>query len=239
MASQAVVEAIGKHTATVIFSHGLGDTAAGWKPVAQALNRRFPQIRWILPTAPIQPVTLNGGYKMTSWFDIKTLEPPTAGLPSDEDEAGMLQSVKRISDIVAAEVDAGIPAERIVVGGFSQGAVVALLTGLTLERKIAGVISFSGWLALSQKAHAMQTDNARKLPILWGHGTSDQIVKFKWGELSVEKLRSLGFKNIEFNSYPGMQHSFCEEEQEHLEAWLKKTLPDVVEGTGAKVEGKI
>lgn len=109
-------------------------------------------------------------------FDITTLSPPGKGLPSQEDEAGMLKSVKRISDLVATEVDAGIPADRIVVGGFSQGAcsegeasrtktndaiglagaVIGLLTSLTMERKIAGVITLSGWLALSDKIHMVR-----------------------------------------------------------------------------------
>ncbi|KAL8292683.1 hypothetical protein RQP46_001295 [Phenoliferia psychrophenolica] len=225
MSKQMVVEAMGKHTATIIFSHGLGDTAAGWAPFAESLKRRFQHIKWILPTAPVQPVTLNMGHSMNSWFDITTLTPPGNGLPSQEDEAGMLKSVKRISDLVAAEVDAGIPADRIVVGGFSQGAVIGLLTSLTLERKLAGTICLSGWLALSDKIHMMQTEHANKLPIFWGHGKRDQVVKYTWGEMSVEKLKGMGFKNIEFNSYPQMQHSLCDEEQADVEAWLRKTLP--------------
>ncbi|KAK4699653.1 phospholipase/carboxylesterase, partial [Phenoliferia sp. Uapishka_3] len=247
MAKQMVVPALGKHTATIIFSHGLGDSAAGWHPFAQSLSRRFQHIKWILPTASVQPVTLNGGYPMNSWFDIKSLDPPGKGLPSSEDEAGMLKSVKRISDLVAAEVDAGIPADRIVVGGFSQGAVIALLTSLTMERKIAGVISLSGWLALNEKIHMMQTEHASKLPVFWGHGTADGVVKYIWGQMSVEKLKTLGYKNIDFNSYPGpvsfslpigttcthfhhiigMQHSLCDEEQSDVENWLRKVLPSL------------
>ena len=103
-------------------------------------------------------------------FDIRSLSRPLIGAGSHEDEAGMLASVRTISQLVAEEVDAGIPSERIIVGGFSQGSAISLLTGLTIERKIAGLVCLSGWLGLSDKAAAMQTDHAKKLPIFWGHG---------------------------------------------------------------------
>ncbi|KAI5474162.1 hypothetical protein MNV49_004074 [Pseudohyphozyma bogoriensis] len=223
---QMVVEALGKHTATVIFSHGLGDTARGWYPVAKELQSRFRHIKWILPTAPIDRVTLNAGMSMNSWFDIKTLMPPSPGVPTDEDEAGMLKSVSRIQQIIADEVDAGIDASRIVVGGFSQGACISILTGLTSERKLAGIVSLSGWLGLSDKAKSMATDHAHKLPILWGHGNADNIVRYSWGSDSIKALQKMGFKDIDFHTYPGMGHSFCDEEQDHLTAFIAKVLPE-------------
>lgn len=69
----------------------------------------------------------------------------------------MLASVRTISDLVSKEVDAGIPANRIVVGGFSQGAAISLLTGITSERKLAGLISLSGFLGLSHKTKLVST----------------------------------------------------------------------------------
>ncbi|KDE04249.1 hypothetical protein MVLG_05277 [Microbotryum lychnidis-dioicae p1A1 Lamole] len=189
----------GKHTATIIFSHGLGDSAAGWYPFAQALAPRFKHVKWVLPTAPTQPVTLNGGMPMNSWFDIRSLTPTNS---SQEDERGLLASVRTISDLVASEVDAGIPANRIVVGGFSQGAVVSLAVGATLERKLAGLISLSGFLMLADKLKSMQVDHAPSYPVFWGHGTGDPVVRYQWGEMSVQKLRELGWKNIQFESYP-------------------------------------
>lgn len=121
MSKQVVIPASVKQTATIIFSHGLGDTAAGWSPFAHSLKSRHPHIKWILPTAPNQPVTLNGGMPMPSWFDIRSLTPPVMGQPSMEDEAGMLTSSRRISQLISDEVDNGIPSDRIVVAGFSQG----------------------------------------------------------------------------------------------------------------------
>lgn len=146
----------------------------------------------------MKAVTLNGGMKMNSWYDIKSLAPG-----GGEDERGMLESSARISSLISREVDNGIPAERIIVGGFSQGAVIALLTGLTIERKLAGVVSLSGYLGLSEKMHAMKTERAHLLPIFWGHGTADPVVRYSWGEQSRDKLKSLGFNSLEFHSYAG------------------------------------
>ncbi|GAA5972964.1 hypothetical protein JCM11641_000341 [Rhodosporidiobolus odoratus] len=229
MPAPTIVEAIGKHTATIIFSHGLGDTAQGWYPVAQQLSRKFKHIKWILPTAPIQPVTCNGGYKMTSWFDIQEL--PSPGDPSPivaEDEPGMLKSVSVINGLISGEVEGGIGSERVVAAGFSQGAVIAYLTGITSERKLGGIIALSGFLGMASKVKAMKTDHAHKLPVFHGHGTADPVVQYPWGKTTVEELQNdLKFENIEFRSYPGMGHSFCPEEQADLEKWIEKVLPPV------------
>lgn len=127
------------HTNPIIICSGLGDTAAGWYPLARSLAAKpaFSHIRFVLPTAPSHPVTLNGGMPMPSWFDIKSLTP---GGPEPEDEKGLLASVATIQGLIGKETDAGIPANRIVVGGFSQGVYlmrsmpsVALLTSLSLS----------------------------------------------------------------------------------------------------------
>ncbi|GAA6043932.1 hypothetical protein JCM8097_000907 [Rhodosporidiobolus ruineniae] len=240
-ANPVIIPALKKHTATIIFSHGLGDTSAGWVPLAQALRHKHDYVKWVLPTAPVQPVTCNGGYKMTSWFDIQEL--PAPGDPSPivaEDEKGMLASVGTINKLISDEVDAGIPSERVIVGGFSQGAVIAYLTGIISERKLGGIVALSGFLGMASKVKSgadaksgwsdaqMKTDHAHKLPVFHGHGTADPVVQFPWGKTTVEKLRSdLGFEQIEFKTYPGMGHSFCEEEQADLEKWLQKNLPPV------------
>ncbi|GAA6059038.1 hypothetical protein JCM10212_001263 [Sporobolomyces blumeae] len=229
MPNPVVLEALGKHTATVIFAHGLGDSAAGWVPLAQSLRTKYRHIKWVLPTAPQQPVSINMGMRMTSWFDIQSL--PPAELRADDDK-GMLESVRTINALITQETDAGLPSNRILVGGFSQGACIAYLTGLTSERKLAGVVALSGWLGMADKIQAvsrsplMLSDHARKLPVFHGHGTGDQVVKHAWGQQSVEKLKEFGFNDIEFKSYPGMPHSFCDEEQRDLEAFLRKVLPD-------------
>lgn len=113
-------------TATLIFAHGLGDSGAGWLDVAQLLSRRpaLRHVRFVLPNAPVQPVTLNMGMSMPSWFDIHSLD----DFEEHEDEAGLKKSAAAIGALVKAEVDGtaeglngrGVPVERVAVGGFSQ-----------------------------------------------------------------------------------------------------------------------
>lgn len=72
-----------------------------------------------------------------------------------EDEDGMLKTVHNLNQLISAEVDGGIPANRIVLGGFSQGAAMTLLTGVTTERRLAGLAVLSGWLPLREKIKAV------------------------------------------------------------------------------------
>lgn len=83
------------------------------------------------------------------------------------------------------------------------GAVIALLTGITSERKLAGILALSGFLGLSHKISSMTTDHASKLPIFWGHGNADAVVQYKWGVASIQKLKEMKFSGIEFNTYKG------------------------------------
>jgi len=214
-----------KHTATVIFAHGLGDTGAGWSQVAEMLASQLPHIKFVLPTAPIRPVTVNGGMAMNAWFDIPALAGDIFNAP--EDGPGMRSSSRLINELITTEVDAGIDSKRIVVGGFSQGGAMALLTGLTTERQLGGVIALSSWLPLRKEIFAMASDNARKLPFFFGHGDVDLVVPYAFGQLSVKFLTEGGFasKNVEFNTYPGMGHSAVDKEITDVAEWLKKVVP--------------
>jgi len=215
-----------KHTATVIFAHGLGDTGAGWQPIAEMLSMQLPHIKFVLPTAPIRPVTVNGGMSMNAWYDI----PALAGdiFNASEDGPGMRSSSHLINELITVEVDAGLDSKRIIVGGFSQGGALALLTGLTTERQLAGVIALSSRLPLRKEILMMASDNARKLPFFFGHGDVDPIVPYEFGQLSVKFLtESLGLasKNIQFTTYPGMGHSVIDKEIADVAEWLKKVVP--------------
>ncbi|KAK4055415.1 hypothetical protein OIO90_003253 [Microbotryomycetes sp. JL221] len=225
MSKTIIVEAASKaqHTATVIFLHGLGDSGAGWAPMAYMMrdSPRQTHVKWILPTAPIQPVTMNHGYKMNSWFDIYDLRPG-----GTEDEKGLLESVSTVQKLIKQEIDNGIDPSRIIVGGFSQGAAISVLTGITTEYKLGGIVALSGFLTLSNKVKSMMVEHAPKYPLFWGHGTDDPVVAYEWGKRSVDKLRELGWNNIQFETYRGLPHSFCEPERVDFEAWLAKVIPE-------------
>ncbi|KAK7049745.1 hypothetical protein VNI00_005776 [Paramarasmius palmivorus] len=225
------VPALGKHTATVIFIHGLGDTGYGWKPVADMFQKDtdFRDVKWILPHAPHIPVTLNDGAVMPAWYDIKSL-----GKDREEDENGMLKTKASITALIEKEISAGIPADRIVLGGFSQGAVTTLLTGLTIDKKLAGLVVLSGVVPLRSKFKELLSPHATTIPVFWGHGTADQIVPYKFAEESIELLQSLNFtvikggkkaEGVSFNGYQGLPHSTDPFELMDLKAWLKQVIP--------------
>ncbi|EIW61403.1 Phospholipase/carboxylesterase [Trametes versicolor FP-101664 SS1] len=222
-----------KHTATIIFVHGLGDSGFGWKPVADMFASEMPHVKWIMPHAPKIQITANGGMLMPGWFDVFEF----GSINAREDEAGILKTAHALNQLITAEVDAGIPADRIVLGGFSQGAAMSLFTGLTTERRLAGVAVLSGWLGLRNKVKVMLNDHAKKLPVFWGHGKSDQIVRFDRATASIEFIKGeLGLKTlvspdkvleggIEWHAYDMLAHSANDQELQDLKTFLQKVLP--------------
>jgi len=227
------VNALTNHTATVIFVHGLGDSGHGWEPVAQMFSKdpELSHVKWVLPHALPQPVAANYGMVMPAWFDIKSF-----GFDAEEDETGMLKSSRQLNELITAETDAGIDTSRVVLGGFSQGGAMSLLTGLTSERRIGGLAVLSGFLPLHHKFKAMLSDHTRSIPIFWGHGSADPLVGYKLCQRSVSFLRTeCGIKvlgdedkdivGIRCKTYQGMEHSTCPEELEDLRSWLKSIVP--------------
>ncbi|KAH9939252.1 Phospholipase/carboxylesterase [Epithele typhae] len=230
-----------RHTATVIMVHGLGDSGYGWKSVAQmfADEPGLHHVKWVLPHAPPRAVTANGGRVMPAWFDIiefsMDLNAPR------QDTAGMLATARSFDALIAAEVEAGMPAERIVLGGFSQGAAMTLLTGLTTKHRLAGLVVMSGRLPAKDSikeasALHMLSEHARKLPIWWGHGKQDPLVTFELGNKSREVLRTeMGIETVDseavlgggvdFHAYDGLTHSTSMEELEDLQVFIRKVIP--------------
>ncbi|CDZ96223.1 Lysophospholipase [Phaffia rhodozyma] len=231
-----------KHTATIIFSHGLGDQGASWLPMARMLAPALPYVKWVFPNAPEIPITLNNGHRMPGWFDLSSLE--KLGDPREEDEKGLVDSADAIQAIISRE-GLAVGDNRIVVGGFSQGCVVSILAGLTkgtqgkekeVQRALAGVVGLSGWLPLRDTLKERFHAEAKNLPIFWGHGTADQVVGYKYGQQSVEILisqygleKSSGQagKGIQFESYPGLGHGSSPQELKDLSAWLQRVIPTI------------
>ncbi|KAH8921814.1 hypothetical protein BT69DRAFT_1264091, partial [Atractiella rhizophila] len=218
-----------KHTATVIFAHGLGDSSDGWIFLKDYLGDKFPHVKWILPNAPHAKVTVNGGMAMNSWFDIYSFGPTGPSLDSyQDDEDGTLKSARTIIELVKLEVEAGIPSDRVVIGGFSQGATITSLAAITSELKLAGQVSLSGRLPLFKTVHNLATDHARNLQVFWGHGKADPLIKYQWAEMSVSLMRErLKMKNIDFRGYDGVVHTASQEELDDMAEWLEKRIPKI------------
>ncbi|KAK4102693.1 Phospholipase/carboxylesterase [Parathielavia hyrcaniae] len=222
--------ATAKHTATVIFVHGLDDTGRGWAGAVENWRRRqrLDEVKFILPHAPAIPITCNWGMKMTGWYDIHTLDGNAESLRSNEDEAGILLSQAYFHELIQQEVDAGIPPERIVLGGFSQGGAMSLFAGLTARVKLAGIVALSSYLLLSLKfadlVRQQQTDANRDTPVFMAHGDSDKVVHPELGKKSFDLLDGLGY-NVKLKIYKDMGHSACLEELDDVEAFLRERLP--------------
>ncbi|KAF8928508.1 hypothetical protein BGZ58_009605, partial [Dissophora ornata] len=182
----------------------------------------LPHVKFIFPNAPALPITANGGMPTPAWYDILSI----SSITHEQDEQGLLRSRQQVMQLVSVEVEQhNIPANRIVIGGFSQGCVLGLLVGLMSEHRFAGIVSLSGYLPLHTKIMDMVADANRKTPIFWGHGTADQVVKYEYGERSVEFLQKNKYQ-VDFHSYPRMGHSACPEEIRDLLAYFKETLPE-------------
>ncbi|RVE46190.1 hypothetical protein evm_009148 [Chilo suppressalis] len=213
-----IIAATAKHTASLIFFHGLGDTGHGWASTIAAI--RGPHVKVICPTASTMPVTLNAGFRMPSWFDLRSLD-----ATAPEDEEGIVRATSLVHGLISDEVKAGIPATRILVGGFSQGGALALHAALTYPERLAGVMSLSCWLP----RHAHFPDGVKApldLPIYQAHGDCDPVVPFKWGQMTASFLKTF-MKNIEFNTYQGLTHSSSEAELKDMRAFIDRSLPSV------------
>ncbi|CAK1586192.1 unnamed protein product [Parnassius mnemosyne] len=211
-----IIAATAKQTASLIFLHGLGDTGHGWASTIAAI--RGPHVKVICPTAATMPVTLNLGFRMPSWFDLRTLD-----ATAPEDEEGILRATNLIHGLISEEVKAGIPAHRVLLGGFSQGGALALHAALTYPERVAGVMALSCWLP--RHAHFPNCVKAPSdLPIFQAHGDCDPVVPFKWGQMTASFLKTF-MKNIEFNTYQGLTHSSSEAELKDMRAFIERTLP--------------
>ncbi|XP_019866715.1 acyl-protein thioesterase 1 isoform X2 [Aethina tumida] len=216
MASPVIISATAKHTATLIFLHGLGDTGQGWASAMGAL--RLPHVKVICPTAPTMPVTLNAGFRMPSWFDLKSLDES-----GPEDEEGIKNATKQVHNMIEDEIKAGIQADRIIIGGFSQGGALALYSALTFPQKLAGVVALSCWLPL-RKSFPGVMKTSKDLQVLQCHGDCDPLVPYKWGQMTASLLKTL-LNKPEFKSYKGLMHSSSDEELNDVRAFVEKNIP--------------
>lgn len=208
-------------SAIVIWMHGLGDTPAGWSSLGREFRADFPHIQWVFPAAPIVPVTINNGNRMPSWFDIDDL-PITNESPDDPE--GMSRSVGAIHEMIHKLKEEGVSADRIVVGGFSQGAAVALHSILRFSEPLAGAVMFSGWAVQRENLSSLATEANSKPNVLVCHGTEDDKVSFTSGRAAKDMLEGMG-ASVEWREYDGMSHSSCRQEMSDLKRWLSEHLP--------------
>ncbi len=211
------IETASKPQASIIWLHGLGADGHDFESIVPQLN--LPDdlaIRFIFPHAPSIPVSLNGGYIMPAWYDIKQND-----LGVEHDRHGIQQSSQSIQLLIDQEQMRGIASNRIILAGFSQGAAMALHVGLRQSKPLAGIMALSGYLLLPDESTLWQPDS-NNTPIFMGHGIHDPVVAFGLGESTYLKLQSHDY-NIAWHSYP-MEHSVCPEEVRDISRWIQQIL---------------
>lgn len=205
-------------TYSVIWLHGLGADGNDFAPIVpQLVSPQWPALRFVFPHALVRPVTVNGGMPMRAWYDIYGFD-----LVARQDEAGIRQSIAQVEALIAREQERGVPSERILLAGFSQGGAIALAAGLRHPQKLAGIIALSTYLPMADTLAGERSAANDAVPIFWGHGTLDPVVILQRGLDSRAVLEALGY-TVAWHTYP-MPHSVCPEEIVDLRQWIGERL---------------
>ncbi|KAG6830145.1 hypothetical protein H0H92_002009 [Tricholoma furcatifolium] len=216
------------HRYTIIWLHGLGDSGRGMLPFANDMRKRLIDsfnlchIKFILPTAHRIPITAMEKRYVSAWFDISSFNLTER----EEDEEGTRRAARMISDIIEKEEkDFGVPPERVIVGGFSQGSAAALITALTCSRRLAGVFVLGGYVPLRSKIKELSSYHASSLPIFWGHGRDDERLDISFSLKTAVTLASdLG---ILFASYHGRLGEELEREDDAESGFDSDTIHEL------------
>lgn len=205
------------HSASCIFMHGLGDTANGFAGVCHAWAMEMPHVRFVLPTAPTSPVTLNGGMRMPSWYDIVGLDDRSL-----ESCDGIEASRDAVLELLAKEA-AAVGHERCLLAGFSQGGAMALFVGLQLPHRLAGLLALSAYLPTPDTVSV--SPEALATPVLQCHGEADSMVAIGTARTTEAFLEAHGIERRGFKAYSDLGHSVSDEELEEVADWLGEVLP--------------
>ncbi|MEM8661935.1 MAG: dienelactone hydrolase family protein [Pseudomonadota bacterium] len=205
-------------TATVILLHGLGANGNDFVPMVPVLNLPSSMaVRFIFPNAPSIPVTINGGYVMPAWYDITEL-----AIDRKIDNTQLIASAEQIRLLIDREIERGIPSNRIVLAGFSQGGAVSYQCALTYMQPLAGLLCMSTYFATKD---SITPNSANKsLPILICHGTLDPMVPERLGTDARDRLTDMGY-TVEYKTYQ-VEHSVSPAEIRDIGLWLQQVLSD-------------
>ncbi|HIE40167.1 MAG TPA: carboxylesterase [Thiomicrorhabdus sp.] len=208
-----IIEPQGPANAAVIWLHGLGAGGGDFAGLVPQLN--LPEdhgIRFVFPHAPVQSVTINGGMKMRSWYDIRSVD-----FANNVDELGIQASCEQVYGLIQAQLDQGVPANRVLLAGFSQGGLIALHAGLHFKRRLAGIMALSTYCPMI-RPFTQSTD----IPIFMAHGQLDTVIPFSVSQASCAALEQAGY-TVQWHDYP-MEHQVCAQEIKDIVNWLSSIL---------------
>jgi phospholipase/carboxylesterase len=202
--------------AAVIWLHGLGANGHDFVPIVPRLN--IPSeigIRFIFPHAPSIPVTINNGTVMPAWYDIYAMD-----MEREIDTPQIKASAQAIRALIEREIAHGIPSNKVVLAGFSQGGAVILEAGLTFGKPLAGLMSLSSYFATYKTIEPHKANLT--IPIQIYQGSHDEIVTEPLAKMAESELKKRGY-TPEYKSYP-MGHEIHYQEIEDISHWLQHVL---------------
>jgi len=225
------------HGSAFILIHGLGDSASGLEDIANQFqsNSKLPHMHWVIPNA-----LFNEAAMTAAWFAPTSFAPSADSSAEEipkEDEAGMRETVQYIESLIDACVKKGIPPQRIVLGGFSQGCAISLLTDFTSNKysgRLAGIVGLSGYLPFAYgreienlRAHADLPPAHGEVPVFLSRGTADEVVPKRIWLQSLKKMEQLGLnaEAIEMHEYEGLGNEVSGDVLRDLSKFLTRIVP--------------
>lgn len=222
-------------SAALIFLHGLGDSPAGWsslQDILPSLKPSLSKLQFVFPKAPDISISINGNMIMPGWFDLYDW-PISVG--SKDDKEGKMKAVDQIDSVVEnliKESGGTLTRDRIVIGGFSQGGAIALLSAYMKRCEttpFAGCVALSGWVTLKEEVDAnLKSSICVKTPLFWGHGEYDDKVLFEQQKYGVDFLKESGVA-VDHHHYP-MGHASHPQEMQDFADFLDRILFQTCEG---------
>lgn len=158
------------------------------------------------------------------------------GEDDDEEEEKpqeeLLKSVEYVCGLIGEEIEKGVDIKRIVVGGFSQGCAVSLVTALGSRYggRLAGMVGLSGYLPpgkrIRRELEGFLADESKLMKVFLAHGTKDMLVPVRMFRRSKEKVgKIVGEKMLEAHEYEGMGHVTSGVEFKDMCEFLEKLIP--------------
>ena len=207
--------------ASIVWLHGLGADGRDFVPIVPELG--LPDdVRFVFPHAPSMPVTINAGFVMPAWYDIYQMDDGVTPIDQRQDGDGVRASATRVADLLAREAARGVPPERTILAGFSQGGAIALFLGQRYPERLAGIVGLSTYHLLADSLPDEASEANRDTPVFMGHGTMDPVVRVVRGRQARDDLVAAG-RDVQYEEY-AMQHEVCMTEITDVGGWLKARL---------------
>lgn len=205
--------------ATIIWLHGLGADGHDFEAIVPEL--RLPEslpLRYVFPHAPERSITINAGLRMRAWFDILDLKFRADSVDMDQ----FLESGDMLTALINNELKSGMPSDRILLAGFSQGGAIVLHTGLHYQKQLAGILAMSMHLPTIHDLATELNPANRKVPIMMVHGQMDPVIPMARAIETRQELTRMGYE-VKWHEYP-MQHTVCTDEIQEIRSWLLQIL---------------